>query len=76
MIPPAITENKYRETQPYIIQRVRDLEILSSTWDVFITSLPSEFREPCCRGCRKNGRARGDGGHQKEELLHIVYLLI
>ena len=44
------------------MQRLGDLETLSPEWDVPTKSLLSGTRKLCRRGCRKNVRARGDGG--------------
>ena len=42
------------------VQRVRDFEILSPKWDVFIKPLPSALRTLCGREGRKTIRARGE----------------
>lgn len=46
----------------------RDLEHRSK-WDVFIKSLPTEFREPHRRG--RNMGGRGDRAHQENTALYI-----
>lgn len=43
--PHAANGNKYRDPQPDILQRVREL-VISPKWYVFIKSLPSELRDP------------------------------
>lgn len=37
--------NKYKDPQPVIMQRVRDLGTFNTKWDVSIKSLPSGLRE-------------------------------
>jgi hypothetical protein len=46
MLPFAADRNKYRDPQPDIMQRVKDLGTLSPKWDVIIKSLPSGLRDP------------------------------
>ena len=43
-LPHAADENKYRDPQPDIAQRVRDLGTLSPFWNFSIKSFPSELR--------------------------------
>ena len=59
--------------QRYIVRYYskRDFGTFCSKWNVFLKSLPSEFRESHARGGRKNIRARGDGGHQEKKTLQI-----
>ena len=64
-LPPAADGSKYRDPQPDIIQILRDFATLSRRWDIAIKSLPAELGEPQRKGGRKNGRARGDGGHKR-----------
>jgi hypothetical protein len=67
--PPAADWNKYRDPQPDMTQRVRDLGTLSSKWDVSIKSLPLGPRGLCGRGGRRRVRARGSEG--QDEVLWI-----
>lgn len=41
----------------------------SSKWDVPVTYLPSELREPCSGGGGKSIRARAHGGHRESKAL-------
>jgi hypothetical protein len=43
------------------VQRLRDLEIIESKWDISINSLPSRLLEFCGKASRKNVSAQGDG---------------
>jgi len=42
---PAAHGNKYRDPQPKIIQRMRNLGTFSPNWNASIKFLPSELRE-------------------------------
>lgn len=54
MLPPATDQNKYRDPQSDMKQRVRDFGTFKNTkWNVSIKSLPSELRKPCRRGGRR-----------------------
>lgn len=57
-LPPATLGTKYKDPQPDVTKRVRDVGTLIHTLDVFIKSLPSWLPEPCVRGGRKAVRAR------------------
>lgn len=46
MLPPASDGNKYRDPEPGMMQQVRDLETLSTSWDVSIKSLSSWLGKP------------------------------
>lgn len=46
MLPPPADRKKYRDPQPDLIQRVRDLGALSPKRDVFIKSLALGLRFP------------------------------
>jgi hypothetical protein len=50
------------ETHSQTLYKQWDLEIHSSTWNVFIKLLPSELREPHRRGGRRDVKARRDEG--------------
>lgn len=41
------------------MQRLRAVGVLSATWDVYVTPLPSWFRDLSRKGCRKITGARG-----------------
>lgn len=69
LIPPAADGNKW-DSQPDIMQIMRNLGRLSPKWDVSIISLPSRFREPHRSGDRKNVRASGDEGPQLNKTLY------
>lgn len=62
-LPPAADWKKYRDPQPHIKQRMKDLRTLNFKRDVPIKSLPSELRKLQRRGGGKKVKAR-DGGHQ------------
>jgi hypothetical protein len=66
-LPPAADRDRYRDPQPYNMQKVRDLETLSPKLDLSIKSFPLEPREPNSRGSRKCARARGDHRHQENK---------
>lgn len=53
------------ETHSQPLCRVRDFGTVSQKYDVSIKSFPSEIREPCRRGGRKNVTVIGHGGHQE-----------
>jgi hypothetical protein len=49
MLPPATDQNKYRDPQSDMKQRVRDFGTFKNTkWNVSIKSLPSRLREQHC----------------------------
>lgn len=67
-LPPAVEENKYRNSKLDNIQRVRDIGTLSPQWVVSIKSFTSWLRELCVRGGREGdvraseaGRYQGNG---------------
>ena len=66
-LPPAGDGSKYRDPQPDIMQRMRDLRTLHPKGDFSIKSLSSELREACGRGGRKSVRARGNRGHHENK---------
>ena len=45
----------------------RDIGTLSFKWDIFRNCLPSELKELIRRECRRNVRAREEGGHQENK---------
>jgi hypothetical protein len=53
--------NIYREPQPDIVKRMRDLESSNPKWDDSFKPLPSLLREHVRREDRKIRRATGDG---------------
>jgi hypothetical protein len=61
--------SRWEQTQRDIMQKVRDLAILSPKWNSSIKSLSARLRKPCGRGNRKSIRARGDGGHKEDNVL-------
>lgn len=62
---------KYRDSQPDTMQRWETLEY--SSLNGMSLSIPSPWgsRKICIRGRRKNFRARGNGGQQKNKILQI-----
>lgn len=64
----AVNGNKYRDPELDTRWRVRELGTLGHTWGFSIKSLPSGLIEPCGRGGRRIVKARGDGGHQGNEV--------
>ena len=56
MLPLAADGNIYKDQQPDIMQRLRDLRILSPKGNIFLKTLFSELRDP---HSPKRVRARG-----------------
>jgi hypothetical protein len=59
-IPPASDGMKPRDSQPDVMQRVRNLGMLSPKCKVSIRSLALRFRRPSQRRSRRNVGARHD----------------
>jgi hypothetical protein len=57
-VPLSADESKYRDPQSDIMHRIRDLGLLTPTWDVSIKSLPLEESE-------KSIKSKGNGKHQE-----------
>ena len=63
-LPLTADGNGYRDPQPDITERVRDLGTSGPKWDVSIKSLHSELRKP---PRKRRVRARKDGGHKENK---------
>lgn len=66
-VPPAANENTYWDTQPDIMQIVRDPGSLSHKWDVSIKTLPSGGQETLWKRRQSRCKSQMDGMENIED---------